>query len=287
MSFTTNAEIGQFGGKLYKLSHDSSATNCNMEVNVFIPGSKPNNIPVLLYLSGLTCTPNNATEKSFLAYFAAKYGFALVFPDTSPRNTGIPGEDDVDDLGTGSGHYLDATKEPWSKHYNMFTYVHKELLEKLAGHFPQLNTQKISITGHSMGGGGAIAGFFKNPGKYSSVSAFAPLSNPLNAPLGIKNFEAYLGSDKKQWEQYDPVYLIKQYTHEHQPEILIHMGLEDEFWQPEGTLQPENFVKAAEESDYKGKVNLKFVEGYDHLYFFVSTFAEEHAKHHAKALGLI
>ncbi|OBA22339.1 S-formylglutathione hydrol [Metschnikowia bicuspidata var. bicuspidata NRRL YB-4993] len=287
MSFTTNAEIGQFGGKLYKLSHDSAATNCKMEVNVYIPGPEPRRVPVLLYLSGLTCTPDNATEKSFLAYFAAKFGFALVFPDTSPRNTGIPGEDDEHDLGSGSGHYLNATQQPWARHYNMFSYVHEELLDKLASRFPQLDMARISLTGHSMGGGGAISGFLKNPGKYRSVSAFAPLSNPLNAPLGTKNFEAYLGRDTTLWRQYDPVYLIQEYTHEHQPDILIHQGAQDEFWAEEGTLQPENLVKAAEDSSYRGKVDLRIVEGYDHLYFFVSSFAEEHAVHHAKALGLI
>ncbi|KAM9935469.1 hypothetical protein OXX80_004958 [Metschnikowia pulcherrima] len=286
MSFTTNAEIVHQGGKLYKLVHDSSATQTKMDVNVFIP-SKTGKIPVLLYLSGLTCTPQNATEKSFLSYFAAKYGFALVFPDTSPRGAGVPGEDDSDDLGTGSGLYVDATEEPWAKNYNMYTYIHDELLSELAKQFSELDFTNISITGHSMGGGGAVAGFLKNPGKYQSVSAFAPMINPSKAPLGSKNFRAYLGSDERKWAAYDPVDLIKTYTHSHQPDILIHQGTEDESYTEEKNLQPENFVDAWKESEYKGKVDLRFVEGYEHSYFFVSTFAEEHAKHHAKALGLI
>lgn len=287
MSFSTNAEITVQGGKLYKLSHDSTTTNTKMDVNVYVPPSQSEKIPVLMFLSGLTCTPNNATEKSFLTYFAAKYGFALVFPDTSPRGAGIAGEDDSYDFGTGAGFYLDATQAPWSKNYNMYSYVHKELLDKLAEQFTQLDFTKISITGHSMGGYGAIAGFFKNPGKYTSVSAFAPISNPLNCAWGEKNFSAHLGNDKTEWLKYDPVNLIKHYSHEHQPDILIHQGAADDFYKRDHFLQPENLVAAAAESNYKGKIDLHVVDGYDHLYFFISSFAEAHAKHHAKALGLL
>lgn len=287
MTFETTAEITQFGGKLYKLSHDSTSTLTKMDVNVFVPPSSSTSIPVLLYLSGLTCTPNNASEKSFLQYFASKYGFALVFPDTSPRGAGIAGEDDSYDFGTGAGFYVDATEEPWAKNYNMYSYVHKELLEKLAGHFTNLDFTKISITGHSMGGYGALAGFFKNPGKYQSVSAFAPISNPLNCAWGEKNFGNYLGSNKEDWYKYDPTHLIKSYAGANQPDILIHQGAADGFYAKDKFLQPENLAAAATECGYKGKIDLQIVEGYDHLYFFISSFAEEHAKHHAKALGLI
>lgn len=286
MSFSTSAEIIQFGGKLFKLSHDSETTQTKMDVNVFVPPSKSSSIPVLLYLSGLTCTPNNASEKSFLQYFASKYGFALVFPDTSPRGANIAGEEDSYDFGTGAGFYVDATQEPWSKNYKMYSYVHKELLSKLSTKFENLDFSNISITGHSMGGYGALSGFFQNPGKYKSVSAFAPISNPSSCPWGTKAFGNYLGEDKTQWEKYDPSFLIKKYSHENQPSILIHQGAADNFYTGKQLL-PENFVKAAEESNYKGKIDLNIVDGYDHSYFFISSFAEAHSKHHAKYLGLL
>lgn len=285
-SFSTTAEITQFEGKLYKLSHDSTTTKTKMDVNVFVPPSTADKVPVLVYLSGLTCTPNNASEKSFLQYFASKYGFAIVFPDTSPRGANIEGEDDSYDFGTGAGFYVDATQQPWSENYNMYSYVHKELLEALAVKFPKLDFTNISITGHSMGGYGALAGFFKNPGKYRSVSAFAPICNPLNCAWGEKNFGNYLGDNKEEWYAYDPTHLIKLYKDSHQPDILIHQGALDGFYSKDKFLQPENFAKAAKESSYKGKVDLNIVDGYDHLYFFISSFAEAHAKHHAKALGL-
>lgn len=288
MSFETTAEIFQHGGKLLKLSHQSSSTKTKMEVNVFLPPASESakKTPVLIFLSGLTCTPSNATEKSFLTYFAAKYGFAVVFPDTSPRGANIQGEDDSYDFGSGAGFYVDATQEPWLQNYNMYSYVHEELQQELSKWSSQLDFSTVAITGHSMGGFGALSGFLKNPGKYRSVSAFSPICNPVAAPWGEKAFGYYLGKDKALWYKYDPTYLIKDYSHQNQPDILIHQGAADSFYNKDHQLLPENFVKAAGESNYGGKVDLRVVEGYDHLYFFISTFVEEHAKHHAKYLGL-
>lgn len=292
MTFNTEQEIFQFQGRLLKLSHSSVTTNTKMDVNVFLPPqaleTSSSKTPVLVYLSGLTCTPNNASEKSFLQYFGTKYGFAVVFPDTSPRGAGIAGEDESYDFGTGAGFYVDATEEPWLKNYNMYSYVHKELLTELAKQFSQLDFEnKISILGHSMGGNGALTGFFKNPGKYRSVSAFAPISNPLNCPWGEKAFGNYLGKNKQAWYEYDPTHLIKNYSNGNQPDILIHQGSKDGFYHKDHQLQPENFVKAAKEAGYKGNIDLRIVDGYDHLYFFISSFVEDHAKHHAKFLGLL
>lgn len=293
MSFKTNATIIQFGGILHKLSHDSALTKTPMDVNVFIPPINPTSttkqkIPVLIYLSGLTCTPQNATEKSFFQYWASKYGFAIVFPDTSPRGAKIEGEDDSWDFGTGAGFYVDATQSPWNKNYQMYSYIHKELLDKLSEQFIELDFENnIGITGHSMGGMGALVGFLTQPKKYKSISAFALISNPSIVQWGEKNFGNYLGNDDKQnWYKYDPTHLIKQYTttNDYQPSILIHQGLNDNFYADQ--LKPENFVKAAKEANYKGEIDLRLVDGYDHLYFFISSFVEDHAKHHAKYLGL-
>lgn len=274
--------ITQFGGKLIKLSHESTSTKTTMDVNVFLPKSTEK-LPVLVYLSGLTCTPENASDKSFFQYFAAKFGFALVFPDTSPRGANIAGEDTDWDFGTGAGFYVDATEKPWSENYNMFTYVHKELPAVLAKEFEILDFSRVSITGHSMGGYGALSGFFKNPGQYKSVSAFAPIANPTESPWGTKNFGNYLGEDKAKWAEYDPTHLVAKFTGKLQPDILIHQGLGDSNYELQ--LKPENFVKAVEKSDYKGKVDLRLVEGYDHGYYFISSFVEEHAKFHSSYLS--
>ncbi|CAN3476338.1 S-formylglutathione hydrolase [Diutina catenulata] len=284
MTFETTAEIAQFGGTLHKLTHESRETGTKMDVNVFVPGSATSAVPVLLYLSGLTCTPANASEKSFLQYFANKYGFAVIFPDTSPRGAGIEGEDESWDFGTGAGFYVDATEQPWAKNYRMYSYVHKELQEELKKHFSQLDFGNIAITGHSMGGYGALAGFLKNPGHYKSVSAFAPIANPSQCPWGEKCFGSYLGSDKKKWEEYDPTVLVASYSGD-KPAILIHQGSKDGFYCNEPKqLKPENFKSAAEKAGFE--VSLNVVDGYDHSYFFISSFVEDHAKHHAKYLGL-
>lgn len=285
------ATIKSFGGELVKLSHHSTATNSVMSVNVYLPASysknsNPASVPVLIYLSGLTCTPNNASEKAFWQPFADKYGFAVVFPDTSPRNLDLPGENDSWDFGSGAGFYVDSLTNDYKTNYNMYSYVHKELEPVLKSEFAGLNFDKVSITGHSMGGYGAISGFLKNPGKYCSVSAFAPILNPINCQWGQKNFTGYLGDDKSVWAQYDPTELIQSYDGP-TPNILIHIGTNDPFYYRDHQLLPENFLDASKKSIYNSKVDLNFVEGFDHSYYFISSFVEKHAEHHAKYLGLI
>jgi S-formylglutathione hydrolase len=192
----------------------------------------------------------------------------MVFPDTSPRGANIEGEDESWDFGTGAGFYVDATQAPWNKNYNMYSYIHKELQSELAKKFAELDFTNVALTGHSMGGLGAIAGFLKNPGQYKSISAFAPISNPTKAPWGEKCFTNYLGPEISHWQEYDPVHLIQKYTNENQPTILIHQGSKDSFYYEQKQLLPENLVQAAKQAGYKGGVDLNVVDGYDHSYFF-------------------
>lgn len=289
MSFTTDSTIYTFEGKLLKLSHESTETKTKMEVNVYLPkqydSASSKSIPVLLYLSGLTCTPNNASEKAFWQPQADKYGFAVVFPDTSPRGAGIEGEDDSWDFGSGAGFYVDATTEKFKTNYRMYSYVHGELQTKLDEQFDKLDFDTISITGHSMGGYGALSGFLQNPSKYKSVSAFAPISNPSKCQWGEKNFGGYLGDDKSQWAKYDPTDLIKAYEGP-SPEILIHVGKADPFYYRDHQLLPENLVEASKGTPFEGKVSVNYEEGFDHSYYFISSFTAQHAAHHAKYLGL-
>ncbi|ODQ83064.1 hypothetical protein BABINDRAFT_159526 [Babjeviella inositovora NRRL Y-12698] len=261
-----------------------------MDINVYLPASydagKIHATPVLIYLAGLTCSPANGAEKAFFQPYADKYGFAVVYPDTSPRGAGIDGEDENWDFGTGAGFYCDATTEKYKDHYRMYSYINEELPVLLAEKFAGLDFDTVSLTGHSMGGYGALAIYLKNAGKYKSVSAFAPISNPSNCPWGEKCFGGYLGDDRAAWLEYDPTVLIKKYDGPVAP-ILIHQGLADAFHYRDNQLQPENFLKASEESKFKGKVSVNLVEKFDHSYFFIASFAKEHAEHHAKYLGLV
>lgn len=279
------AEIANFGGLLRKVTHFSTALNCEMRTNVFFPkealannGSK---FPVLYYLSGLTCTPDNCTEKGFFQKYAAEEGIIVVYPDTSPRGCNLPGEDDAYDFGSGAGFYLNATAEPWNKHYHMYDYVASELPQVLSSQYPQLDTERASITGHSMGGHGALTLFLQNPGLYKSVSAFAPICNPTQCPWGEKAFGGYLAS-KEEWTKYDASELVKNYKGP-TPEILIDQGTADNFY-VQKQLLPENFLEASKGSNFDGKVNLRMQEGYDHSYFFMASFAEDHVRHAAKYL---
>ena len=282
MAFTTNATIANFGGKLLKLAHNASTTSCEMKLNLFVPSSastsKP--APVLFYLAGLTCTGDNGAEKGFFQAKAAEKGIAVVYPDTSPRGLGIQGEDESYDFGSGAGFYVDATKAPYDKGYKMYSYIADELPTTLFKEFKELDASRVSITGHSMGGHGALTLFLKNPGKYKSVSAFAPISNPSNCPWGEKAFGGYFGAeDKSKWAAHDATELLPQYPGD--TDILIDVGTGDNFYK-QGQLLPENLEKAAKAAGKGVKVNYR--EGYDHSYFFISTFAGDHVEHAAKYL---
>eukprot|EP00941_MAST-03F_sp_MAST-3F-sp1_P001730 g1730.t1 len=250
-----------------------------MNVTVFIPpqASDSVRVPVLYYLSGLTCTDANVTEKALAQRYAAEKGIALVFPDTSPRgHPPIDGENDNWDFGTGAGFYVDATTPTFSDHYNMYTYVTSELPTLIEAEFPVSSIR--SVTGHSMGGHGALICALKNPGMYRSVSAFAPICNPTKCPWGEKAFTGYLGSVEAGVE-YDACELLKNYSG---PELhlLVDQGTSDDFMEKQ--LKPEALKAACAEAGVS--LDLRLQEGYDHSYFFISTFMEDHINHHSKYL---
>ncbi|QPG73784.1 hypothetical protein FOA43_001098 [Brettanomyces nanus] len=289
MTFTTDTSISSFGGKLLKLSHDSPVTGTKMVVNIYLPhqyfDDETTKLPVLMYLSGLTCTPDNASEKAFFQPYANQYGFAVVFPDTSPRGANIEGEDDSWDFGTGAGFYLDATQKPWNKNYKMYSYIMKDLIPQIASSYDTLDTHKMSICGHSMGGYGALMFYLRNPDVFQSCSAFAPITNPSECQWGKKSFSNYLGDDKTLWAEYDPCDLVKKFTGDKRP-ILIHQGTADAFYAKDHQLQPEKLVNASTQSPLNGMIDLHLVDGYDHSYYFISSFVKEHCQFHAKYLGL-
>ncbi|KJZ72920.1 hypothetical protein HIM_07683 [Hirsutella minnesotensis 3608] len=289
MAFTTNATIAAFGGRILKLTHQSATTSTPMSLNLFLPASASaaSPAPVLLYLSGLTCTPDNVTEKGFLHAHAAPLGLALVFPDTSPRTAAgaaLPGEHDDWDFGSGASFYLDAERDPWRAHYRMRSYLTRELPALLFAAFRELDGARVSVAGHSMGGHGALTLFLANPGMYKSVSAWAPIANPSRCPWGEKAFSGYLGDDRDEWKKHDATELVRGWK-EPVLNCLIDVGTGDNFYK-QGQLLPENFEKAVKDAGIDG-VKVRYHDGYDHSYFFISTFGEDHIKHAAKALGLL
>ncbi|TVY39154.1 S-formylglutathione hydrolase [Lachnellula occidentalis] len=287
MSFKTTATIASFGGKLLKLTHTSSTLSCDMALNLYLPPSaeaSTQKIPVLFYLAGLTCTGDNGAEKGFFQKRASEKGIAVVYPDTSPRGLTIEGQDEAYDFGTGAGFYIDATRAPWSSNYKMESYITRELPSQLFASFPSLDSTRQSITGHSMGGHGALTLFLKNPGLYKSVSAFAPIANPVNCPWGQKAFAGYFGEeDKESWKAHDASELLKGLKGKAPLETLIDVGTGDNFYK-QGQLLPENFVAAAKESGNEKGVVVRYQDGYDHSYFFISTFSTDHVNHAAKYL---
>jgi S-formylglutathione hydrolase len=266
-----------FGGEIRRFKHDSEACNCDMTFGIFLPPqAKQRPVPALLWLSGLTCTDENFMIKAGAQRVAAELGLAIVCPDTSPRGTNFAGEHDDYDFGSGAGFYVNAIQEPWSANYRMYDYVTGELPALVEAHLPV--NGKWGISGHSMGGHGALICYLRNPGKYLSVSAFAPICNPSNGGWGQKAFSNYLGDDRNDWAEYDAAMLIG--SAEEKLPLLIDQGSEDEWLSDQ--LKPGALEQAAIASHYP--LTLRMQEGYDHGYYFVATFIEDHLRHHAKAL---
>ncbi|MBF1999585.1 MAG: S-formylglutathione hydrolase [Synechococcales cyanobacterium M58_A2018_015] len=267
-----------FGGTVGFYRHDSTCCRSPMKFAVYLPPqAQTETVPVLYYLSGLTCTEENFTTKAGAQQFAAKYGVMLVAPDTSPRQTGIPGEDDDWDFGSGAGFYVDATQQPWQTHYQMYSYITRELPALIADHFPG-NPERQGIFGHSMGGHGALICALKNPRQYRSVSAFAPIVAPMRCPWGQKAFTGYLGSDQATWRAYDASELVQ--TTQLDSPILIDQGTADAFLDKQ--LMPQVFQQACAEAGQP--LTLRMQQGYDHSYYFIATFMEDHLRHHAERL---
>ncbi len=251
-----------------------------MRFAIFLPPqvNKGESVPVLYWLSGLTCTDENFMQKAGAFRKAAELGIAIVAPDTSPRGEGVA--DDVNgayDLGLGAGFYLNATEKPWSDHYQMYDYVVKELPALIEANFPV--SSKRAISGHSMGGHGALTISLRNPERYTSVSAFSPICHPIDCPWGQKAFAAYLGDDQKAWQSYDASLLMAQAVDKSkQLPTLVDQGSADNFLAEQ--LKPEALEAAAKISDYPLQLNMQ--EGYDHSYFFISSFIDQHLEFHAK-----
>jgi len=277
-ALTLRSENACFGGTVGFYSHPSTVCNGEMRFSIYLPPqASAGTVPVLYFLSGLTCTEENFMAKAGAQRFAAKYGLMLVAPDTSPRGAGIPGEDDAWDFGTGAGFYVDAIAEPWRSHYRMYSYVTEELPRLIADQFPADPTRQ-GISGHSMGGHGALICALKHPTRYRSVSAFSPIAAPMQCPWGQKAFSHYLGADQATWRAYDATELV-QTTQLNFP-ILIDQGTADSFLTTQ--LMPDLFAAAC--ARVGQPLTLRRQERYDHSYYFISSFIEDHLRHHAEAL---
>jgi S-formylglutathione hydrolase len=270
-----------FNGTVGFYKHEGASTACSMKFSVFTPPqAQAGPVPVLYYLAGLTCTEETFMIKAGAQRIAAELGIMLVAPDTSPRGVKLPGDSDSWDFGVGAGFYVDATVEPWSRHYRMYTYVTQELRALIEAQFPA-DSARTGIFGHSMGGHGALTIALRNPDRYRSVSAFAPIAAPKQCPWGQKAFSGYLGPDRGQWNTYDATELVAGVKDAaRKPQILIDQGLSDQFLQTQ--LHPHLFEDACKKAGYP--LQLRRHEGYDHGYYFISTFMQDHLVHHARIL---
>ncbi|GGW67626.1 S-formylglutathione hydrolase [Alishewanella tabrizica] len=269
-----------FGGKQIRFSHHSAVLNCQMQFSVFLPPqAEAAKVPALYWLSGLTCTDENFSSKAGAQRVAAELGLALIMPDTSPRGEGVP--DDANgayDFGLGAGFYVNATEPPFAEHYQMYDYIAAELPALLEAELPI--SDKRAISGHSMGGHGALVIGLRNAERYRSISAFSPICNPINCAWGIKALTGFLGEDKAHWQQYDASVLLA--AKGSALPILVDQGLADNFYPAQ--LQTEALVNAANSAGVAAEIRLH--EGYDHSYYFIASFIEQHLRFHAQHLVL-
>ncbi len=259
--------------------HESLVTQCPMRFALYLPPqATTQRVPALMWLSGLTCTEENFTIKAGAQRVAAELGVALIVPDTSPRKLGLPGDHDASDFGEGAGFYVDAIRPPWSEHYRMYSYVSAELPDFVSAHFP-VDTQRCAVFGHSMGGHGALVVALRNPERFASVSAFAPIASPMRCPWGTKAFGGYLGDDREAWRDYDATALVESRGWIGPP-IRVDQGTDDPFLETQ--LKPELLEQACASATVA--LDLRRRDGYDHSYHFVATFVEEHMRLHAQVL---
>ncbi|KAI8913177.1 S-formylglutathione hydrolase [Entophlyctis helioformis] len=278
---TVLSKAKSFGGTVFKYSHPSALLGCEMKLSVFVPANSSGaKLPAVYFLSGLTCNEDNFITKAGAIRTASRLGLVLICPDTSPRGLNIEGDSASWDFGVGAGFYVDATEPKWSK-YQMYSYITAELPEIVAQNLP-VDPSRTSIFGHSMGGHGALICALKNPGQFKSASAFAPISNPINCAWGKKAFTGYLGEAQESWKAYDATELARGYRGA-ALSVLIDQGGEDSFLK-DGQLLPDNLVSAASHNALLS-VDYRLQPGYDHSYWFISTFVDDHLEFHAKHLS--
>lgn len=275
------AENKCFGGLQRRYTHQSRSLNCLMHFSVFLPPqAEHGKVPVLYWLSGLTCSDENFVQKAGAQQFAARYGVAIVAPDTSPRGEGVPDDPDAAyDFGLGAGFYVNATQQPWAGHYQMESYISEELPELINAHFP-VDAEKSGLFGHSMGGHGALTLGLKYPQRFRSLSAFAPISSPMHCPWGEKALGNYLGDDRETWKQADSCELLQKHG-QRAPKILVDQGSADSFLSEQ--LKPELLQAAATAGG--ADLTLRMQPGYDHSYFFIASFMEDHIRFHCEQLA--
>jgi len=279
MTITALSQNRCFGGVQGTYAHESTETGCTMRFGVYLPPQAQKGwVPALYWLSGLTCTEENFIVKAGAQRVAAELGLAIVVPDTSPRGLNLPGEAESYDFGLGAGFYVDATEEPWARGYRMYSYVTKELPKTVAASFP-IDPSRAGIFGHSMGGHGALTIALKNPDAYKSVSAFAPICSPMRCPWGKKALAGYLGGDSTRWRDYDTTALLEDRGWSGTP-LLVDQGTKDSFLDDQ--LKPDLLKETCVQRNIP--LELRMQEGYDHSYFFIASFIEDHLRFHARLL---